>query len=283
MLYNITSLLLKTLASLCVTLVAIISLLKVWKFFDRRTSANEIINKFLIKGWIFYGLLSIAIIWIDPFLQSRAENDIKNDLKPEVEIELYENSKSQIGFSVRHINESTKIDDLSFKFDIPGTFINSEIKNIDKIENYRITSVFRSGIGSPRETIVEKVHIWCSNVLPKGFLRGEINFSPTLPRPIPGSEGTPYEESYMPVMDLHDFSTYVYTWVFKGNVQEESKCMDLRGLECVKKDNENLLFNFQQLRMEKAIRKFNPSFKSEFREIYTKEWLEKMEEERRDW
>ena len=170
---------------------------------------------------------------------------------------------------------------LSFKFNIPGVFENFNIKTLDRAEKCKIHNSF--SVGDYKGTLAETIHVWCGDLVPSAFIRAEINYSPTLPRLIYGSENTPYEEMFTPVMDLHDFVKCTYTWLYKGTNITETKYLSLKNLKFIQKDNENLLYHFQGIRFEEAVKKHNPNYTNPHKARFTKKWLEKLEESRRDW
>ncbi|MFC1542113.1 hypothetical protein ACFL50_06670, partial [Candidatus Latescibacterota bacterium] len=219
-------------------------------------------------------------IWISPFLEKQAEIKFKNTLKPDIIFDIREKSESQIFFSIQTTHRKTLIKTLSLKFDIPGCFKDYNLDKIERAGKFNINNSFSIG---GQDTTAETIHVWCENLYPNSFVRARINYTPTLPRLIPGSEHTPYEEIYMPIMDLHDYSKCVYTWIFQGEEITETKYINLKNLEFIQKDNENLLYIYQGIDYEKTVRKLYPEYENPQKHYYTEEWLEKREEERKNW
>lgn len=278
---NNIPLLLKSIITILGITLAIASIFKDWKFYKRNTINNKKINQTLIKLWVIFGILSVAGIWLNPFFEKQAEKKLKTSLKPDVNIEIHEKSDSQVVFSIQATHKKTIIKTLSLKFNIPGVFKNFNLETLDRIGKCEIYPSFQAG--NAQGTTTETVHVWCENLSLNSYIKTEIDYSPTLPRPIPGSENTPYEEIYMPVMDLHDYSKCAYTWIFQGEEITERKYINLKNLKFIQKDNANLLHHFQGIRFEEAVKKHNPNYKNPYKARFTKEWLEKLEEDRKNW
>ena len=242
---------------------------------------SHINSKKYVKYLILVGIFSISLIWFTPFLERQVEEKSKNELRPDVIVEIHENGTSQVVFSIQATHKKTLIKTLSLNFHIPGVFKNFNLKTRDRVGKCDIYSSFQAG--NSQGTTTETVHVWCENLSPNSFMKAEINYSPTLPRPIPGSENTPYEEIYMPVMDLHDYSKCAYTWIFQGEEITETKYINLENLKFIQEDNENLLYHFQGIRFEEEVKKHNPDYKNPHKNRFTKEWLEQLERDRKDW
>ncbi len=271
----------KSIITLSAVLLAVFSIFKDWKFFDRRTKNNQAINKGLITGWIIFGIFSVLIIWINPYLDILEEKQLKEKLKPDINITFYERKKDQIVLDIQPTHKETTISSLSLKFNIPGVFDDFNPETVDRIGKYKLHPSFSSGINS--ETIAETVHIWIEKLPPTSYFRVEVDYIPTKPRPIPGSENTKYEEIYMPIMDLHDIIRCDYTWFFKGKEQRESKYINLAALNFIKEDNKNVLYNFQGIKFEEMLKKQNPNYVNPRKARFTKKWLTDLEESRKDW
>ena len=270
-----------TLITIYAIILAVLSINKDWKYYKRNTKQNRDINKKLIKGWIFFGFLSIILIWLNPFVEKKINENLKRRLKPNIDFEIIEQSDSELILSIQSGDSQTIIKTLSLKFNIPGVFKGFNLKKIDRIGKYNIYSSFQVGTG--QDTTAEIVYVWFENIQPNSYCNISIYFSPTLPRPIPGSENTKYEKLYMPVMDLHDYSKCIYTWMFQGDETLEVLYKNLSNLSFIKKDNENLLHNFQGIEYENFVRKYNPNYNHHEKYHFTEEWLNKLEEERKDW
>jgi len=273
--------LIKSIITIFGIVLAILSIFKDWKFYKRSTTKNRNINQLLINGWVSFGILSVIAIWLNPFVENKANENIKNSLVPDVNIEILEKTNSQIVISIQATHKITHISTLSLKLNIPGVFKDFTIKTLDRAEKCEIHSSFL--VGDYKGTLAETIHIWCKDLVPSAFIRAVINYSPTLPRPIYGSENTPYEEIFMPVMDLHDFAKCTYTWLYQGTNLTETKYINLNYLEFIQKDNENLLYHFQGIRFEEAVKKHNPEYTNPHKARFTKKWLENLEESRKDW
>ncbi len=267
----------KTIITLLGVGLAVLSIIKDWKFYKKNTNINQII----IKGWLIFGIISVVSIWLNPYLEKQAEVKLKTSLRPDVNIEINEKNDSQIILSIQATHKKTIIKTLSLKFNLPGVFNDFSLKTLDRVGKCNINSSFQAG--NSQGTTTETVHVWCDNLSPNSFVRAEINYSPTLPRPIPGSENTAYEEIYMPVMDLHDYSKSAYTWLFQGEEIIETKYINLESLKFIQKDNENLLYHFQGIRFEEEVKKHNPNYENPHKKRFTKEWLKKLERDRKDW
>ena len=266
--YNNIPLILKSIITIAGIALTILSIFKDWKFYK--------------LGWIFFAILSVAAIWLNPFFEKQVEEELKNEHRPDVTVEIRENGNSQVVISIQATIKKTLIKTLSLKFNIPGVFKTYNLTDLDRVGECNIYNYFLARVN--QEIIAETIHIWCENLSPNSYMRAEINYTPTLPRLIPGSKNTPFEEIYMPLMDLHDYSKSVYTWIFRGEEIIESKYINLKDLEFIKKDNENLLYNFQGIRFEEFMRKnINPEYDNPKKYRFTKEWLEKLEEDRKDW
>jgi hypothetical protein len=44
-----------------------------------------------------------------------------------------------------------------------------------------------------------------------------------------------------------------------------------------------MLYHWQGIEFEKYVKEFNPDFKNPFKDTYTKEWLDSLEESRKKW
>lgn len=269
-------LVLKTIITFLAVGLAVLSIIKDCKFYKKNTNINQLI----IKWWLIFGIISAISIWLNPYLEKQAEVKLKTSLRPDVNIEINETTDSQIILSIEATHKNTIIKTLSLKFNIPGVFNDFNLKTIDRVGKCNINSSFQA---DSQGAITETVHVWCDNLSPNSFVRAEINYSSTLPRPIPGSENTEYEEIYMPVMDLHDYSKCAYTWLFLGEEITEIKYINLESLKFIQKDNENLLYHFQGIRFEEEVKKHNPNYENPYKKRFTKEWLKKLERDRKDW
>lgn len=271
----------KTIITFLSVSLAVLSIIKEWKFYKKNTNINRKINQCIIKWWLIFGIISVGSIWLNPYLEKQAEVKLKTSLRPDVNIEINENTDSQIILSIQATHKKTIIKTLSLKFNIPGVFNDFTLNTLDRVGNCHIKSAFQAG--NSQGTTTETVHVWCDNLSPNSFVSAEINYSPTLHRPIPGSENTAHEEIYMPVMDLHDYSKCAYTWLFQGEEITETKYINLESLKFIQKDNENLLYHFQGIRFEEVVKKHNPNYENPHKNRFTKEWLEKLERDRKDW
>ncbi len=272
----------KSILTIFAVFLVIVSIFKDWKLFDRRTKNNQKINKFLVKSWIIFGCFSVLMVWVDPYFESLIQNQLKEKLKPDLNITFIERKNDQIVFDILPTHEETTISSLSLKFEIPGVFDKFNPETVDRIGEYKLhPSSFIAGANN--DSIAETVHVWIEKLPPTSYFRAEVDYIPTKPRAIPGSENTKYEEIYMPVMDLHDIIRCDYIWFFKGKEQRESKYINLAELNYIKEDNENVLYNYQGIKFEEAVKKQNPNYVNPHKVRFTKKWLTEREESRKDW
>ncbi len=256
-----------------------------WHHQDKVSLVNFIYS--IVAGIAF---CLIGIYGSNCFMQDQLDQEkitIKKELihlKPSVNIEIYEKSNDRIVFEIQSQNtKGAPIQDLFLKLHLPGVFKNYTIDNKDNVGLCEIYSEWISAIGSPKEIISEKIMFSCQSLMPKGFIRVTINYSPTMLRPISGSENTSYEKMYMPLMDLHDYAPCHYTWLHRGTLKEEKKYVSLKHLGYIKKDNSNLLKIFRQEDFYDFLKQRGKDVENPFIKKYTEAWLTELEESRKDW
>ena len=104
---------------------------------------------------------------------------------------------------------ASPIQDLFYKFDIPGRFITAELEGKDKIESCAIydSHLARIGTDSGMQIIAQTVHVDCKSIVPGGFVRVRTTLSPTRLMNVPGSRAAGYTNMFtMPLMDLRDYT-----------------------------------------------------------------------------
>lgn len=234
MIYQILLLSLKTIATIGTIILAILSSVNSAKY---------------LKYLIFFGILSVLLVWFDPFLQQLADDALKKKVKPTMSITFSERNDQQLYIELISKNsEGTQVDDLYFKFDVPGEFISFDEKHKDKIRSCSVSHSWLAGVGNPMIITATTVYIHCSGIMPNGYLSLNVNFKPTGDLPIPGRElikDLKYPTHYTPLMDLHDNSPITYSWTFKGNSIIEKNSIDLEHLNYIKKDNEQMVKQLQ--------------------------------------
>ncbi len=272
----------KVILALVLGLAPIAVLMRDWRHSDRRTKEYHQFTTGIIIAWGISSVLSAIMISIEPYLKETITEHQKSKLKPEVKVDIQEREK-EIVVTL----ESTKphggiIDDLFFKFDIPGKFTSAVINNKQKMEHVQIYPTFLAGVGN--DTIAQTVHIYCKTVFPHGFFRANILYTPTQVRSVPGSEKLGYKLRYMPLMDLHDFSRILYTWKYMNQSIAETDYIDLTFLDYIRQDNENFL---KVWRKEYFWKRINPpnldKILDSVRTKWSDEWLSEFEQKRKDW
>lgn len=256
-----------------------------WHHQDKVRPVNIISN--LAVGIVF---CLIGIFVTKYFMQDQLNQEkitLKKELirlKPSVNIEIREKSNDKIVFEIQSQNtKGAPIENLFLKLHLPGVFKDYTIENKDYVGSCEIHSEWISAVGMPKDITSEKIIFSCQSFMPKGFIRVTINYSPTMPRLISGTENTSYEKNYMPLMDLHDYAPCNYTWFFRGNLKEENIYISLKHLGYIKKDNSNLLKIFRREDFHDSLKQQGKDVENPFIKIYTEAWLTELEESRKDW
>jgi hypothetical protein len=244
---------------------------------------NKTIRMLIVLYYIGL-ILSILYIWLESPISKRIEIGEIYRIEPKITIKIHEYPEH---LDIRLISKSSNsipIEDLFFKFDIPGKFINSIIIDKNKCENCNISSSFYIIICG-NDTIAETVYIRCRTIFPQAFIHIRINYSPTIIRVIPGAENKfTKRNTHMPIMDLHDYSKCIYSWSYKGDKKITEKYIDLRYLKYIQNDNDNLIQLWIRTGFYK--RYVLPKLKEKSNkdaEYYTKIFLDSMERERKNW
>ena len=163
--------------------------------------------------------------------------------KPEIKIQVIEQKADKLRLELQSTKTgSSPIDNLFFKFDIPGIYLNHKEMYKEKIENCTISRSFLAGTGG--QTIAETIHGQCQGILPESFFSVVISLVPTKPQPIPGStqiNDPQFPSNYTPLMDLHDYSRIVFSWRHNGEPQLETTFLDLTQLGYIQEDNKEMV------------------------------------------
>jgi len=204
--------------------------------------------------------------------------------RPQVTLAICEQSDTQVVFAVYcPTTNSAPVQDLSFKFDVPGDYLTSDVTWKDRMESCQVLGSFK--MLDNGDTVAETVYVHCKSILPHGFARGIITFDRTRIRPVPGSVEHGFTNMlYMPLMDLHDYSPCLFTWSHKGAPQLEQFYLSLTNLSYIREDNANLIKVFRNDDFYRRIQQqtgrtvTNPSAGK-----FTEAWLRDMEEKRKNW
>jgi len=200
------------------------------------------INKTAVMVGLIVGLIVGVIVTIIGtrityhYYKNKEEKNIAK-ITPELSIDIDEIRENQLNLNVESLNKNgSKIDKLFFKFDIPGTYLNSHIRDSSRIEKYSISTSFRISINGV--TISETIQFELTNIHPGGSFRAHVNYNPIIVL----NEQREFEEFYYtPVFDLHDYLPYSFSWTYQGTGRSESGYENLSDLEFIKRDNENLI------------------------------------------
>ncbi len=222
-----------------------------------------------IYGVIFGGIISFLVTyWGVHFSIIKQQDAIaldKANKKPEVEVKVFEAKENELRFEIKSIKRnSAPIENIFFKFDIPGIYLNHKERHKEKTESCSISKSFLARHGE--QTIAETVYGQCKKILPGGIYSAVISITPTKPLPIAGMEllNNPlYPTHYNPLMDLHDYSQIKFTWHHNGEEQVETKYLNLTGLQYIQEDNKQMV---NQLKWHSNLESVN-----------------KMERKRKDW
>lgn len=221
-----------------------------------------------IYGIVFGAIISFSLTYWGIYhsinIKHEIEQQEKVDKKPQIDITLIELNDSIIQFTVKSFDKNLiPIDNLFFKFDIPGEYVSQTGKFKERIESYSILNSFLAGIDN--ETICETIHCQFNNILTEGFFRINIIYRPTQPLPIKGRDllkRKDYPTHYIPIMDLHDYSRIFYTWTFNGETQTEINYLDLSHLEYIRKDNEEMIRQIDWFHDDESIKKMEEKRKN---------------------
>jgi len=195
------------------------------------------------QGILWGAILFIIGIWFSYYLQEYSEfkdNELKKNLEPKINVSFYELNNHQLQITLESLNKNaSKIDDFYLIFDIPGRFTNLSEEHKYNLDDCKFLHNEKSGgwNGTSTEGIwSEYISMNCYSILPEGYYRVILNYEPT-------EEINFGIENYllvrMPVMNLNDFPSYTFSWVFDGNSNSVKKCMDIRNLDYIKKDDKN--------------------------------------------
>jgi hypothetical protein len=255
-----------------------------WRYPDKRTTIYHRYRGTLVLSWIVVILLNLFAL---PVLSDVRDYQAKVKLRPRVQIDIQQ-SLDYIAFSMAAPDSNqVTIDDLFFKFDLPGQVISTLTDHKDKIDHCGLFVAFSSSVAN--DTVAQTMHVHCRTMLPGAYLRVNINYRRTAERPIPGSDllkdsTLKKQFRYVPVMDLHDYSRALYTWQFKGESVSELEYYNLRHLEYIQSDNENLL---RMWRHEDFYTHANPPNLQQILDSLRTRWsdssLQASEWQRRDW
>lgn len=217
---------------------AIILLFRDWKHYDKRTIRYKQITKVVMMILALTAILSTCLLWLDPWIQNKINTHELNSARPQITLEFIERSDTQVVFEVYYPATNTApVDDLFFKFDIPGDYLASDISNKDKMESCVVSSTSLLGDG-----LAETVHVHCKSIFPQGVARGVVTFDRTRIRSIPNSvELWHANERYLPFLDLHDYSRCRFSWTHNGTPQMEQFYVSLTNLHYIREDNKNLI------------------------------------------
>jgi len=199
-----------------------------------------------LQGWISIGsfaLLLVLGIWKE--IESWVTSE-KRRPKPRIEF-----SQSEEGEVIVEIEcdspDAAQIEDLMFKFDIPGVFIREEV-DVEKIGNCDISHSLLCG--NRDGPLAETIHVACRTLFPQSFIRIRIHYES--------------KASRVAFLDLHDYSRLIFSWVNEGTSKIEKSYLSLKNLPYIIQDNKDLVKGMNQL---------YPDLES----------VEKMEWERKDW
>lgn len=252
MIYKIILLSLETIAIVCAIILAILNFANSEKY---------------IKYLILFGIVSVVIIWLNPLLQQLIDKQLIKTQKPELNIEFSERDNQQLYIGIFSKNaKGTQIDDLHFKFDVPGEFISCIEKHKEKMGNSSVSHSMLAAVGNPAVVIATTIHVHCSAIMPNGSLSLIVDYKTTGDLPISERElikDPKYPTHYTPLMDLHDYSPITYSWTFNGNSIIEKNSVNLENLDYIKKDNYQMV---KQLKWHKDL-----------------ESVKKMELKRKNW
>jgi hypothetical protein len=207
------------------------------------------------SAWI-YGVVIGAIIsfgityWGINYSFSKQQTASIHDRKikkPEIKIQVIEQKGNKLKLEVQSTkSDSSPTDNLFFKFDIPGVYLNHKETYKEKIESCTISRSFLAGTGG--HTIAETIHGQCQGILPEGSFSVIISLVPTKPLPLSDSEkilSPQFPTHYNPLMDLHDYSRIVFSWRHNGEPQLETTYLDLTQLEYIQEDNKEMVSHLQ--------------------------------------
>jgi hypothetical protein len=260
-----------------------IKLLRDWKFHDKRTKEYRKLTKIVLFLMVCAPVLLILLLWIEPTIQRRVEGIQRKSMKPLVDLKLREASESNIVVELLAPNtNASPIQDLFYKFDIPGEFISAEIQSKQGVERCEVSESHLASIGKEDggwEVIAQTIHIHCRSIFPGGYVRVVTKYSPTRPRPVPGSGALGYtNEITMPLMDLRDYTRCLYSWLFRGSAELECNYVVLTNLAYIANDNTNLLWFRRGAGFYERVGITNSDPR-----VYDDKWLQEYERNRRDW
>jgi len=219
------------------SVVCIVIPLFLQKYKSRRWFQGILIGElfFLIGLWFSYGLIEYSKF---------QDSELKISLEPKIDISFNELTNHQLEITLKSLNKnSSKIDELYFRFDIPGVFI-----NISNEYNYHLNGCkfFHSEKtggwnGSSTNAIYsEYISLYCDSILSDGYYNAIINYNPTKEIDF-GIEN--YSYIRMPFMGINDFPSYVLSWTFNGNSNQLKNCINLTNLDYIKKDDNNSVYD----------------------------------------
>jgi hypothetical protein len=282
----------KTVISLLVAVTPIVLLWRDWRHRDKRTSNFKIITKAVLYLMLCSMILTISMLWLEPYWQIQIIKQERACLRPDILLKIREINDTNVELLIAApATNDVPIDELFYKFEIPGKYLNSVVK-ADKMDNYEISPFVRQSLGE--EVISEVIRIHCKSIFPQGGLRINIVYVPTRSRLIPGSlEAGRTNDFVMPVMDLHNWTRCLYSWQYSGISQLECKYYCLTNLNYFLKNNTNMLATCRQDGFFEDIYAHSDPNNPTIRELkeyqrsvtnqYTEKWRRDFEEERKDW
>lgn len=207
----------------------------------KKNRIKNILKRWNLKDTINGVLIGIIVTIFAMWLQNRfADNQKEKNQKkvtPEILFEFYEHSDSAIDITFQSINkESSKIDKLFLKFDIPGIYQNYNVLVQDKVEKIYLKSNLLSGHGG--KTTSESITLECSTIYSSGLLRIRVKYKPTGHLVQKLDHLTSIST---PLFDLHDFAPYYFYWTYNGTIITERGDFDMENLKYIKKDNLQLI------------------------------------------
>lgn len=275
-------LIIKSFITFLAVILAILSIFKEWKHHKRNTIKNKLINKYLIFGWIIFGFFSVLSIWITPNINNKIIKYRKDILKPDVTFEISEISNSQLQVNIStDSNNKVRIQTLNINFDLPGSFKSYNIKKSFRVGNCNVSNTLKNGLDSIITS--EFINLYCENLNKNSFISILIDYYPTKPILLSQIDTKAPDIYYMPIMDLRDYSKCEYTWLYEGNEIVETEYIKLSDLDFIKKDNINMINARRKFEYVEKQLKLKNSTKISYKTKYTEDWLDSLEESRKDW
>lgn len=194
---------------------------------------------FLSKNFAATLLVGVIILLCTSLRENRIEKGELDRNRPIINIRIQELENNELYLELDSLNKNgSTIDKLYFSFDIPGVFKKHEIGNEQKIGDLLITPQFLSGYNDL--TTSQTLQFEINTIHPSGSLRIYTYYEPTTLISQFVDEGKKIF-SFFPVMDLHDYLVYDFSWTYKGTSRTERGNFDLEYLKYIKNDNQNLI------------------------------------------